>query len=505
LGTYNFIILGLLLVSPGLAFALSFSLEFGSFGTGDGEFKSPSGLALDTGNDLLYVADTENDRIQIIDVDGNCSGSDELADNICFVDEFGTSGNGDGEFDSPTALVLDTGRDLLFIVDSGNDRIQIIDVNGNCGSDELANDICFVDEFGSSGNGEGEFDLPSGLALDMGTDMLYVADTKNNRIQIFDVDGNCSGSDEVADDVCFIDEFGGSGNGEGEFDLPSGLALHTGSDMLYVADTDNNQIQIIDVDGNCSGNIELADDICFVDEFGGSGNDDGEFNNPSGLTLDVSNDMLYVADTDNERIQIIDVDGNCSGSDELATDVCFVDKFGERGDDDGEFDMLSALVFNSSDDLLYVADTGNNRIQILDFDSPEENDSDNDGVLDSDDNCPNTPNTQQEDIDGDGIGDVCDEFPFDKDNDGIDDVDDNCPSIANPDQTDSDFDGVGDECDIQNEPIFQQILEQIQNILASILGLDDRVTELEDKVEELENKVEQLENRPGPPDHIGKP
>ena len=249
----------------------------------------------------------------------------------------------------------------------------------------------------------------------------------------------------------------------------------------------------------------LAFALSFSLEFGSFGTGDGEFKSPSGLALDTGNDLLYVADTENDRIQIIDVDGNCSGSDELATDVCFVDKFGERGDDDGEFDMLSALVFNASEDLLYVADTGNNRIQILDFDSPEENDSDNDGVLDSDDNCPNTPNTQQEDIDGDGIGDVCDEFPFDKDNDGIDDVDDNCPSIANPDQTDSDFDGVGDECDIQNEPIFQQILEQIQNILASILGLDDRVTELEDKVEELENKVEQLENRPGPPDHIGKP
>ena len=287
---------------------LSFSLEFGSFGTTEGKFKAPSGLAFDRGNDLLYVADTDNDRIQIFDVDGNCSGSDEVAD-----------------------------------------------------------DVCFVDEFGESGNGEGEFDLPSGLALDTSTNYLYVADTKNNRIQIFDVDGNCSGSDEVANDVCFIDEFGESGNGEGEFDLPSGLALHTDNDMLYVADTDNNQIQIIDVDGNCSGNIELADDICFVDEFGGSGDDDGEFNNPSGLTLDVSNDMLYVADTDNERIQIIDVDGNCSGSDELADDVCFEDEFGKNGDDDGEFVGLSALVFNSSDDLLYVADTGNNRIQIIDL------------------------------------------------------------------------------------------------------------------------------------------
>jgi DNA-binding beta-propeller fold protein YncE len=94
---------------------------------------------------------------------------------VCFVDEFGGSGNGEGEFRTPTALVLDTGSNLLYVADSDNDRIQIIDVDGNCGSDELANDVCFVDEFGGSGNGEGEFDLPSGLALDTATDYLYVA------------------------------------------------------------------------------------------------------------------------------------------------------------------------------------------------------------------------------------------------------------------------------------------------------------------------------------------
>jgi DNA-binding beta-propeller fold protein YncE len=143
--------------------AASFSLEFGSFGTSDGKFKAPSGLALDTGSDLLYIADTDSDRIQIIDVDGNCSGADELADDVCFVDEFGDKGTGDGEFDSPTAMVLDTGSKLLYIVDSNNDRIQIIDVDGNCsGASKLGDngnkDVCFVDEFGTNGNEEGEFD-----------------------------------------------------------------------------------------------------------------------------------------------------------------------------------------------------------------------------------------------------------------------------------------------------------------------------------------------------------
>ena len=346
-----------------------FEEEFGSFGTGDGKFKGPSGLALDTGSNLLFVADTDNDRIQIIDVNGNCDDNDDeyLADDICFVDEFGDEGNGEGEFRSPSAIALDTGRDLLYIADSGNDRIQIIDVDGNCGSDELANDVCFVDEFGTSGNGEGEFDNPLGLVLDSGSQYLYIADTNNNRIQIIDVDGNCDDNDDeyLANDICFVDEFGGSGNGEGEFDLPSGLALHNNDDLLFVADSDNNQIQVINIDGNCSGAVELADDICFVDEFGEVGDDDGEFKSPSGLAIDSSNDLLYIADTDNERIQIIDVDGNCSGSDELADDICYEDKFGSVGNDDGEFDMLSALVLNKGDDLLYVADTDNNRIQIL--------------------------------------------------------------------------------------------------------------------------------------------
>jgi titin len=209
-------------------------------------------------------------------------------------------------------------------------------------------------------------------------DMLYIADTNNNRIQIIDVDGNCDSNDDeyLANDVCFVDEFGGQGNGEGEFDLPSGLALDKDNDMLYIADSDNNQIQIIDVDGNCSGSVELADSICFVDEFGGTGDEKGEFKTPSGLALDVSNDILYVADTDNERVQIIDVDGNCSGTDELTDDVCFEDEFGEFGDDDGEFDMLFALVLNTTDDLLYVADTENNRIQIIDLSDSSSSSSD---------------------------------------------------------------------------------------------------------------------------------
>lgn len=69
---------------------------------------------------------------------------------------------------------------------------------------------------------------------------------------------------------------------------------------------------------------------------------------------------------------------------------------------------------------------------------------DGDGIPDYRDNCPTVYNPDQSDLDGDGLGDVCDP---DDDNDGVLDAVDNCPLNANPDQIDIDGDGIGDVCD----------------------------------------------------------
>jgi YVTN family beta-propeller protein len=69
-------------------------------------------------------------------------------------------------------------------------------------------------------------------------------------------------------------------------------------------------------------------------------------------------------------------------------------------------------------------------------DAEDEGDRDNDGIVDSEDNCPDLASTDQTDTDGDGIGDACD----------------NCPTVANPDQRDTDGDGFGDACDLLATP-----------------------------------------------------
>ena len=75
-------------------------------------------------------------------------------------------------------------------------------------------------------------------------------------------------------------------------------------------------------------------------------------------------------------------------------------------------------------------------------------DLDNDSIVNSTDNCPNTPNQNQDDTDNDGIGDACDD---DIDGDGILNRDDNCPNIANPGQEDLDNNGIGDACEIDTD------------------------------------------------------
>jgi hypothetical protein len=91
-------------------------------------------------------------------------------------------------------------------------------------------------------------------------------------------------------------------------------------------------------------------------------------------------------------------------------------------------------------------------------------DTDGDGIPDSVDNCPYVANQDQADSDGDGIGDACDDCPTDpnktapgicgcgvadtdSDNDGVADCKDNCPTVGNADQADMDGDGIGDVCD----------------------------------------------------------
>jgi hypothetical protein len=214
----------------------------------------------------------------------------------------------------------------LYIADTGADRL--IRYRSFSGFD-FAIDDTFGNSgiVGQSGSGEGEFNQPWDIAVSS-NEKLYVADCNDNRIQAFDSGGN------------FTTQWG-----MGRFNRPAGICL-PGDDELCVADA-NDQIQRCTSYGGT-----------LVSQFGATGTNEGQFRNPTRLNYDVRFDRIVVADTDNNRIQFL----------QLSTLGLFqteeITLAGVLTEPNLILPMAAIADPNLSDpdQIVYVADTGNNRI-----------------------------------------------------------------------------------------------------------------------------------------------
>ncbi|WP_237698783.1 fibronectin type III domain-containing protein [Nitrosarchaeum koreense] len=340
------------IVSVQMAYAEPmFSFKFGTFGTANNQLKNPHDVDVSSDGRSIYVTDTDNHRIIVFDDDGDYDYKFGTFCNMtsiqnCNDDADGADNDGDGQFNNPFSGVLD-GIGNFFVIDSDNERVQRFDDG----------DGQFESKFGSSDNTKPEYlGSAQGIAIQKSTKKIFVSSIETDSISVFDSSGT------------FVTNFK-TFNGTQTLTNPSHMIIDDSEETLYVSDTGNDRIiafKLVTGTTCPTGTTKAVDGICYIKKFGSAGTADGKFDSPSGLAIDSTNDLLYVADTDNNRIQIfkLTTDTTCaSGTSKVVDGVCFVEKFGSAGTADGKFDSPLGLALDTTHNLLYVADTDNSRIQ----------------------------------------------------------------------------------------------------------------------------------------------
>jgi DNA-binding beta-propeller fold protein YncE len=182
-----------------------FRRTIGSLKGGEGYFKRPTGIAVDSAAKRIYITDTLRDKIFVLDMEG------------AVLQSIGRRGNGEVEFNLPTEVLV---RDEnVFVVDAMNFRVQFLNRSG-----------AFESEIGGLGDSSGSMFRPKGIGVDS-EGHLYIVDGLWGVIQVFDQQGR------------LLYYFGARGTGIGEFQLPAGLFVDR-NDRIFVVDSYNRRIQV---------------------------------------------------------------------------------------------------------------------------------------------------------------------------------------------------------------------------------------------------------------------
>jgi len=288
---------------------LTANRTFGNQGDQASQFQRPRGVAI-AGDGNIYVADTENNRIQHLTPGG---------DILHVWGKFGdtTTGNAPGgTFNQPWGV--DVGPDgSVFVADTWNHRIQKFSAEGK-----------FLKMWGYFGQAEGPDALwgPRDVAVDQEGN-VFVTDTGNKRVVVFDLDGNN------------ITQFGGAGMAPGQFDEPVGIAVDkTGN--VYVADTWNQRIQVF---SRFEESTYIPENEWEVVAWFGQSLDNKPY-------IDVNEEgMVFITDPEGYRVLQFTQEGD------------FVKFWGDFGTELDSFGIPVGIAADSNAGV-WVSDAGNNRI-----------------------------------------------------------------------------------------------------------------------------------------------
>jgi len=274
----------------------------------------------------------------------------------------------DGKFNLPYGSTMYTdkaGEEFLLISDCNNNNIQKFDLNGT-----------FISKFGEGGTDPGSLDTPADVAVDKAGN-IWVVEERNSRISKFDKNGNFLENFII---TLEIEEEGKQVRTFNFLSEPLGIVFDSTNNLYTTNYTDNlvmkfdSERRFVDLLNKYEGDSNIFQFVSLMEEAFQEGKDyfscdsgvvapctgEAEFKSPYYLAVD-SKDNVYVVDRSNHRIQKFSPNGD------------FLLMWGRNGGDGtlgsgkGEFYFPHEIAIDKNDNV-YIADTGNSRVQVFNSD-----------------------------------------------------------------------------------------------------------------------------------------
>ena len=265
-----------------------------------GGLKHPWGVAV-TSQGQVVISESQRNCITLVNKNGGKR-------------SFGSKGSGPGKLHGPVYVACTSSGELIVCNYHGN-TIQKYSLDGRS--------VAHVE---ARGDGAVQPFHPMGIAVHPHTNKVYVSDYSNDLIQIFNPDLTHSGS------------FGDTGSGNGQFSNHPHSISFGSTGNLFVADCDNNRVQVFTAAGE------------YIYQF--KEKDGGErLNTPVGIALD-ANDIVYISERSSHPISVFTRDGQ------------YLTSFGSKGSGQEEFNLPTGVAI-SNNGKIYIADRENGRVKVF--------------------------------------------------------------------------------------------------------------------------------------------
>jgi uncharacterized protein YjiK len=341
----------------------------------------PEQMAYDAQNDRLWVADFLNKRVLIFDV-ASITDGENAVDLLGQLDEndvpdytrsYSDNAPGLRGFSSSHGVTVDTIHHRLFATDGGNARVLVFNLDSsNNLIDRLPDKVLGQTVFTTSTSGTTQSKLSGtlfGLTYDKTNDRLFVADTGNNRVMVYDTSSLTNGMAAAYEIGQPNFTSSTATTTQSGLRTPIGVAYDEPNGRLFVGDRDNNRVMVFNAGPSSISSGMPASYVLGQSTFTtlNTSSSQSGMNQPFELGYDSTNQRLFVPELNNNRVLIFNAAPANMANGMNAANVLGQANFGSStaATTQSRMSLPSGAVYDSSSDQLFISDFSNDRVLIF--------------------------------------------------------------------------------------------------------------------------------------------